>query len=173
MKTLSSAELKIDDFDDELQFTVSRETGWIEVVLASGAVAAFGVYGFIQQSVLLLFGCAVGIGALLINWALGPTTMFRISAQSVVATGNLQRWSASDVRIPAEEVKSIGWSSGGENRSGGIYVWHGPSGLKSTCVLPGISHKKAQSITDAIKARFPQFVIRGGSVVALSFGSGN
>jgi len=66
-------------------------------------------------------------------------------------------------------VKSIGWFSGGENGSDGIYVRHG---LKSTCVLPGISQKKAHTITDTIKARFPQFGIESGSVIQFSIGVG-
>ncbi|HXR40036.1 MAG TPA: hypothetical protein VN776_13120 [Terracidiphilus sp.] len=167
MKALSSAELKIEDLGGELQFTISREPGWVEVVLETGVLSGVGVYALLQQSVLFLCGCVLGIGALLINWAQGSTTVFRISNRGVIATGNLHRWSSSDVSIPASEVRSIGWSSGSCSSDGGslpdgIYVWHRRSGLKSTCVLPGLSHKKAQAVTDAIKARFPQFTIERG-----------
>jgi hypothetical protein len=167
MKALSSTELKIDDLDDELQFTLSREIGWIEIVLEAGAISGFAIYAILQQRILLGLCCAIGIGALLINWALGPTTVFRISARGVVATGNLRRWSAADVEIAASEIKSIGWSFGGENSPGGIYVWHG---WKSTCVLPGISRNRAQAAIDAIKAKFPQFTIENGPAVSLSLG---
>jgi len=170
MNALSSAELKIDDLDGELQFTLSRETGWLEVVLGAGALSALGVFGLLQQRILILFICFAGIGALLINWAQGSTTVFRISDRRLVATGNLHRWPASDFSIPVAEVKSIGWSSGGENGSGGIYVWHGWNGLKRTCVLPGLSHKKAQAVMDLIKGKFPQFTVESGPTVSLSFG---
>lgn len=173
MKALSSAELKIEDLGDELQFTLSRETGWIEVALATGVLSGVGVYALLQQSVFLVCGCALGLGALLINWALGPTTVLRISPRRVIATGNLHRWSSSDLSIPAPEVLSIGWSSGGENRPDGIYVWHGQSGTKTTCVLPGLSHKKALAVTEAIKTRFPQFTIESKPMVSFSVGVGN
>lgn len=173
MNAQSTAELTIDDLDGELQFTLSREIGWLEVVVASGVVSAFGVYGILQQSIFMLCVCFVGIGVLLINWAMGPTTVFRISDRRVIATGNLRRWSASDINIPASEINSVGWYSGGENGSQGIYVWHGWNGLKSTCVLPGISQKKAQAITDAIKTRFPQFTIEAGPVIGFSVGVGS
>jgi hypothetical protein len=170
MNALSSVKLKIDDLDGELQFTLARETGWLEVVLGAGTLSALGVFGLLQQSFLTLFICFVGIGTLLINWAQGSTTVFRISDRCLVATGNLNRWSASDINIPATEVKSIGWSSGGENGSDGIYVRHGSNGLKRICVLPGLSHKKAQAVTDTIKGRFPQFTVESRPIVSLSFG---
>jgi hypothetical protein len=173
MNALSSAELKFDDLDDELQFTLARETGWFEIVLGAGVLSAFGVFGLLQQSIVIILVCILGIGTMLINWAQGSTTVFRISDRRLVATGNLHRWSAADINIPAIEVKSIGWSSGGENRSNGIYVRHGWNGLKSTCVLPGISQKKAQTITDMIKARFPQFTIQSSSIISFSVGVGS
>jgi hypothetical protein len=169
MNALSSTEFKVDDLDGELQFTISRETGWVEVVLFSTVVSAFGVYGILENSVFILFASMVGIGTLLINWAMGPTTVFRISANRAVATGNLHRWSSSDINIPASEIKSIGWSSGGENNPNGIYVWHG---LKGTCVLPGLPKKKAKEVTDAIAARFPQFTIGNGASISWSIGVG-
>jgi hypothetical protein len=173
MKALSSSEIKIDDLGNELQFTISRETGWAEIVILTGALSGFGIFALLQQSALLACGCLVGIGALFINWANGPTTVFRISEQRVVATGNLHRWSATDFNIPASEVKSIGWFSGGEEGSDGIYVWHGWNGLKSTCVLPGLSRKKAQAVVDAIKMRFPLYEIKTGTSLSFSLGIGD
>jgi hypothetical protein len=170
MKALSRAELKIDYLDDELQFIILREIGWIEIALESGVLAAFGTCALLQQSLLLLCGCVIGIGGLVINWAQGPHTVFRISGRRLTATGNLHRWSASDVSIVASEVKSIGWSTGDNDRPSGIYVWHGQDGLKSTCVLPGLSEKKGQAVTCSIKGRFPQFTIKCSPVISASLG---
>jgi hypothetical protein len=171
MNALSSAELKVDDLGDELRFTISRETGLFEILIVAGGLSGLAVYAFLEGSVLIALFCMVPLGAMVINWAQGPTTVFRISANRIVATGNLHRWSASDFSIAASEVKSIGWSHGGERRHQGIYVWHGWGSLQSTCVLPGLSHKKAQDVIDAIIARYPQFKIESGATVSLSFGA--
>ena len=69
MKALSSAELRIDNLDDELQFTILRERGWIGIALGSSAIAGFGTYAVLQQSVLSLCCCFVGVAGLAINWA--------------------------------------------------------------------------------------------------------
>jgi hypothetical protein len=169
MNALSSSTLKIDDLDDELQFTLTRDVGWLEVVIPVSAACGVGIWGAYTGSMVGLFVCAVAIGGMLINWALGPTTVFRISGNRLVASGNLRRWSSSDIDIPANEVKSIGWSSGGRNSSSGLYAWHG---LRGTCVLPGLPKKKAAEVTDAISKKYPQFRIGSGSVWSFGLDTG-
>jgi hypothetical protein len=169
MKALSNTELKIESFGDELQFTISRESGWIEIVVTSSVITAVGTYGLLRSSVLSLGFCLVGIGFVAFNWAQGPTTTFCVSNRRLFATGNLSKLSDADVSIPASDVKSISWGSGPDDGPTGIYVWHGQEGSKCTCVLPGVSKKKAQGVTEAISKRFPQFPVRAGETHAALF----
>jgi hypothetical protein len=174
MQARSTSELKIDDLGSELRFTLSHERGWIYFALIVGAFIGLGLCAFLEQSVWLGCICCLLMAVpLIMNWMRGSTTVFRISEQRVVATGNLYRWSASDVNISASDVMSIGWNSGGEDASNGIYVWHGWGGMRSTCVLPGISCDKAQPILDAIKLRFPQYAIKDVRPFSVSFGIGS
>lgn len=173
MRALSSTEVKIDNLDDELQFTMLRKKGWIEILLGPSALVAFAATAVLQHGYLSLCCCLVGIGVLAINWMQGAVTVFRVSGRRLTATGNLRRWSASDVSIAASEIKSIAWSCGGDVRPSGIYVWHGHYSLKSTCVLPDLSSEKSQNVTDAIKAQFPQFIGDSASILSISLELGH
>jgi hypothetical protein len=159
MKALSGSDLRVDRFDGELQFTLTRETGWLEIAVTSGVIAGIAIYAIIQDSGAVLCLCLFAIGTMLFRWAKGPTTIFRLSNSRLTAAGRLDKWWTSEVDISASEVASIGWLYGSKNRSSGLYVWHGDSWFGKTCVLPGLPKKKAETVTSAITAQFPQFRI--------------
>lgn len=168
MPAFSSTGLKIEDLGGELQFIVTRRIGWLELVLTTSVVTGCGVYGFLRQEYLFLAVFVVSLGSAVFRWAKGPTTILRVSGSRIHAAGNLHRWSSSDVEIPAYDVKQIGWALGGSGQTSRLYVWQGKMGLRSTCVLPDISHKDAAKVTELISARLPQYKIGSRPIVSFT-----
>lgn len=167
MPAFSSTTLKIEDLGGELQFTVTRKSGWVSFVVMSGLLAAVSTYAVLSDRYFLLLFGVIGATAALINWVKGPVTLLRVSEARILATGNLHRLSDSDFELSADKITSIGWSFGGRNRSEGLHVWHGLMG--STCVLPGLSEKQAKQVTDTIAAQFPHYKIAGLSKSMFEF----
>ncbi|HEX7730267.1 MAG TPA: hypothetical protein VF392_14645 [Terracidiphilus sp.] len=168
MPAYSSTVLKIEDMGGELQFTVTRRIGWLELILMTSVITGCGVYGFLRQEYLFLAMFVVSLGSAVFRWAKGPTTVLRVSGSRIHAAGNLRRWSSSDIEIPAHDVKQIGWALGGSGQTSGLYVWQGKMGLRSTCVLPDISHKDAAKVTDLLSTQLPQYKIGSGPVVSFT-----
>ncbi|HWA95205.1 MAG TPA: hypothetical protein VG844_11450 [Terracidiphilus sp.] len=167
-EAFGSTALKIENLDGDLQFTLARTTGWLDVVLISSVVSASGFFGFFTSNIFLIVCAIFSLFVALFKWAQGPITTLRVSETRVLATGNLLRWKNGDILIDASDIKSIGWAYGSEYRPQGIYVWKEKSGLKSECVLPGISYTKAKQITDAITARFSKYKIASGPIVGFT-----
>ena len=69
--------------------------------------------------------------------------------------------------IPANEITSMGWSAGGEDDSGGVYV---ATGWKRPYVLPGASEEQGRATLAAIAERFPDFPIADASPASMLFG---
>ena len=171
MPAFSSTTLKIEDLGSEFQFTVTRKSGWVGLAVAYGLIATAITYGVLSQRYFFLMFGVVGAAATLVNWVKGPVTVLRVSDSRVLATGNLERWSDSDFEISADQVKSIGWSYGGQQGNSGLFVSHGLMGLGGTCVLPGLSKEQARQVTDAIALKFPRYklanVSAGGFEISL------
>ena len=168
LPAFSSAVLTIDDLGGELQFTATRKIGWLELILTTSVITVSGFYGFLRQEYVFLAIFVISLGSAIFRWAKGPTTVLRVSGSRIHAAGNLRRWSSSDIEIPAHDVKQIGWALGGSGQTSGLYVWQGKMGLRSTCVLPDISHKDAAKVTDLFAARFPQYKIGSGPIVSFT-----
>jgi hypothetical protein len=168
MAAFSSAVLTIDDLGGELQFTATRKIGCLELILTTSVITGSGFYGFLRQEYVFIAMFVISLGAAVFRWANGPTTVFRVSGGRIHASGNLRRWSSSDLEIPAHDVKQIGWALGGSGQTSGLYVWQGKMGLRSICVLPDISHKDASRVTNLISARYPQYKIGSGPVVSFT-----
>jgi hypothetical protein len=172
-EAFGSTALKIEDLDDDLQCTVTRQGGWLAPVVITCIVTGLSTYAILTAHYFYLFMALFMVGAVFISWTRGPVTTLRISANRILATGNLERLSSSDFRIEANKVDHIGWSNGGENGNSGLHIWHGMLGWGSTCVLPGISKDQCTQITDAIAAKFPRYKIKNSwsSNFTLTIGS--
>lgn len=61
----------------------------------------------------------------------------------------------------------MGWSAGGEDDSGGVYVRHG---YLQSWVLPGAGEEHRRKVISAVEDRFPAFPI-ADRVASLLFGN--
>ncbi|MDE3201187.1 MAG: hypothetical protein KGN79_09735 [Acidobacteriota bacterium] len=172
-EAFGSTSLKIEDLDDELQCTVTRQCGWFGPIAIACIASGLSTYAILTAHYFYLLMALLLLASLFLSWARGPVTTLRISGNRILATGNLERLSSSDFRIEANKVDHIGWSSGGENGSQGLYVWHGTLGWGSNCVLPGLSKRHCVQVTDAIAAKFPHYKIANSWNSAFTVNIGN
>jgi hypothetical protein len=154
VKLIGHAEVTTIEEPGQLQFVVTRENGWIDLVAPSAVLilvfvwaCVFGHFFVAVFSVVGLFG----LGAYYLN---GPITKLFVSQNQLIARGNLDRTFTNEVKVPASEVKSLGYSVGpSEDSPSGLYADRG--WLKQTCLLPGLNKQQANTIADAIRRKFP------------------
>jgi hypothetical protein len=177
MRALSHAELTTIDLHSELRFSVDRHVGWLDLI--AGPVILFVLLDFawihpsswahalIQKSAWPLVFSLPGFLALAVGWMRGRSTELRVTSSELVATGNVGRLFSSEVRVPASEVKSIGFKAGGHGRQGGLYV---KRGWRSICLLPGLNPKQAGAVGRTIFRRFPEIGPEDHNPDSLLFG---
>jgi hypothetical protein len=152
MRIFDDCRIDTIELEDELVFVVTSKSGltnWIALV----AVTVFAAVMWNSNShawavAIVLFGG----GSLAVNWAKGNETRLRVTSESIVADGNLQRAFTDAIRIPAKEITAIDWGTDGADGPSGLFVRRG---WTNNCVLPGISREQAENIRDKIRERFP------------------
>jgi hypothetical protein len=167
MKIVGSTELKTRNLGDSLQFVLTRSPGWTEVAFEVILVGGFLFYAWWQSSAILAIFAVVGIVGMAINWIQGRETLLRVSENSIIARKNSASWVGKDVTIAVAEISSMGWSAGGEDDDGGVYVMRGYS---RSWVLPGASEEQGRVVISAIEDRFPSFPIADRTPASLLFG---
>ena len=120
-----------------------------------------------RHSVMLLVFVVVGIIGLVSNRLRGRETTLLVNRAEVVAQGDLQSSPAEEMTIPLNEITSMGWSAGGQDDSGGLYV---ANGFKRSYIVPGASDAQAREILAAITGRFPGFPIDDKTWASLIWG---
>ena len=114
-------------------------------------------------------GCSYRDNVLGTYYLNGPVTKLFVSQNQLIARGNLNRTFTNEVKVPASEVKSLGYSMGpGEDSPSGLYADCG--WLKQTCLLPGLNKQQANTIADAIRRKFPDLERGDKSPNSLIFG---
>ena len=167
MRFLGSEELETRDFGDSLQFVLTRNLGWDEVVIEAILVGTLLFFAWRQNSVILTGFAALAILWVVINWIQGRETVLLVNAHGIIARGNLGSWCGRELNLSSGEITSIGWSAGGEGDIGGVYVQRGYSQSR---VLPGASEEHGRTVISAIEGRFPAFPT-GDPAASLLFGN--
>ena len=90
-----------------------------------------------------------------------------VNRAEVVAQGDLQSSPAEEMTIPLNEITSMGWSAGGQDDSGGLYV---EKGFARSYIVPGASDAQAREILAAITGKFPGFPIDDKTWASLIWG---
>ena len=174
MKALSQIHLTTAELPDALEFRVEREAGWFELAL-SAVITIFAVWlfwktGSLFPRIIAVLAAAAAVVTLWANWLHGKVTRLVVNAEEIVADGNLDRILATTVRIPAGELKSLRWDSGGEDGTPGLYA---NRGWNSTLLLPHITQQHATTICNAIENRFPEICVGDADPASFLFGSGS
>jgi hypothetical protein len=177
MDVFAKAELTTIDLHSELRFTVDRHVGWLDLIavpLILFVVLDFAwthpsswVHDLVQKSAWPFLFALPGLLAVVVGWMQGRSTELRVTSSELVATGNIGKWLSTEVRVPASEIKSIGFSAGGHGRRGGLYAKHG---WKNNCLLPGLHPQQAGAIARTIFRRFPDIGPEDHNPDSLLFG---
>jgi hypothetical protein len=163
MKALSHSELTTVDLHSELRFSVDRHVGWLDLLAApvilfvlldfASAHPASWVHALMLKSTWPLLFALSSLLALIIGWMHGRSTELRVTSSELIATENIGRLFSTEVRMPASEVKSIGFRVGGHGRQGGLFA---KRGWRYVCLLPGLNQWQAGAVARTIFRRFPE-----------------
>ena len=156
IKDIETWQLETRDLGDSLQFVLRRNPRWGHVVAGLIVIGGVSFVAWWRHSVMLLVFAVVGIIGLVSNRLRGRETTLLVNGAEVVAQGDLQSSPADKMTIPLNEITSMGWSAGGQDDSGGLYV---AKGFKRSYIVPGASDAQAREILAAITGKFPGFPI--------------
>jgi hypothetical protein len=176
MRALSHAELTTIDLHSELRFSVEHRPGWLDRISLTAFAALTFYWAWTRFDVSThtfsagvfwpLAPAAMSLVALLINWMQGRSTELRVTNSELVATGNIGRWFTTEVRVPAAEVKSLGFR-GGRGGHSGLSVRRG---WRYVCLLPGLNAHQAGAVARTIFRRFPKIGSEDRDPGSLLFG---
>ena len=166
IRSLGSRQLEMRDLGDSVQFVLKPHLRRGNVGAGLMVIVGFAFFAWWRHSVILMVFAIVGVIGLVSNWLRGRQTTLRVNRAEVVARGDLDT-SAHEITIPLTEITSMGWSAGGQDDSGGLYVANGWTRLY---VVPGATEAQAREILAAITGRFPGFPIDDKTWASLIWG---
>jgi hypothetical protein len=167
IKDIGTRQLEKRDLGDSLQFVLKRNPRWGNVIAGLIVIGGVSFVAWWRHSVMLLVFAVVGIIGLVSNRLRGRETTLLVNGAEVVAQGDLQSSPAEEMTIPLNEITSMGWSAGGQDDSGGLYV---AKGFKRSYIVPGASDAQAREILAAITGKFPGFPIDDKTWASLIWG---
>lgn len=163
---LGSRQLETRDLGEALQFALKGNPRWGNVAVGLIVIGGFAFVAWWRHSVILLVFVVVGIIGLISNRLRGRETTLRVSRTEVVARGDLDS-AAEEMAIPLNEISSMGWSAGGQDDSGGLFV---ANGWTRSYVVPGATESQAREIIATITGKFPGFLIDEKTWASLIWG---
>ncbi len=156
MNFSSDIEVKTVELPDALEFTVTREGGSYEYVVAPVIGLAMLWYFWKLGGLLIHVFVAVVLVATVLSYIAnrlhGRESKLLVREDGIIARGNLGRIFSTRFQVTAVDITKIRFGTDGEAGNPGLYVWQG---WASTCVLPGIGSKQADDIVEIIARRFP------------------
>jgi hypothetical protein len=177
MRALSHAELTTTDLHSELRFAVDRHVGWVNLIFGpvilfvlldfASAHPSSWVHALVQKGAWPLLFALPSLLALAVGWMQGRSTELRATSSELVATGNVGRLFSTEVRVPASEIKSVGFRAGGHGGQSGLFV---KRGWRYVCLLPGLNPKQAGAVARTILRRFPEIGSEDRDPDSLLFG---
>ena len=167
MNLFGKTRLETRNAGEALQFVFTRNHGWMDLAFGPILIGGFAFYAWRQHSVMVMILAIAAAIALVANRAHSSETILRVSPLEIVARGNLDDSSTTEISIPRDEITSMGWNAGGQDDSGGLYV---SRGWTRSYVLPGATEAQAREILAAITGRFPGFPIDDKTWASLIWG---
>jgi len=152
MRIFGRVELTTADYQSELRFTAVRRDGLFEFAAGPIFVILALYFGWKWQRPWYLAFGGIALLSLVANWIQGGATELRVTGSELLATGNLAKMFSTEIRVPADEIKTIRYEAGGEGDPGGLYIRRG---WGRTCLLPGLNSEQADEVAQAIYLRFP------------------
>ena len=166
INNLGSRQLETQDLGELLQFVLKGNPRWGNAAAGVIVIGGFTFVAWWRHSVILLVFAVVGVIGLISNRLRGRETTLRVSRTEVEARGDLDS-SATEMTIPLNEITSMGWSAGGQDDSGGLYV---ANGWTRSYVVPGATESQAREIIATITGKFPGFLIDDKTWASLIWG---
>lgn len=167
MNAFGKRTLQTIETPDEIQFILVRQGGWATQLLSVTVILGFFWEALRSSNLMWCIFCLVGVFVLIADRLHGNTTQLQVTRTELTARGNLSRAFQDRFAIDVAAVKSIGYQSGGENDSSGLYV---TGYLQNFCVLPGINREESRHVVEAIYRKFPDMKIGDYDARSLFFG---
>jgi len=153
VKLIGETKIETIDLPGELQFVFVRENGWLDVIPPPALAGALAAWCWISHSY-LFSGLVLVVSVVYLTKSLtNPATVLLVSPWELMARGNVGGMFKDEIRIPVDEVRSLDYSTGGEDDIPGLYVW---AGQKSCFLIRGLSQEQATDIAVAIRRKFPE-----------------
>ena len=166
IRNFGTRQLEMRDLGDSVQFCLKPESGWGTFAGGLAVIGGLAFFAWWRHSVILMVFAIVGVIGLVSNRLRGRETTLRVNRTEVVARGDLES-ASREMTIPLNEITSMGWSAGGQDDSGGLYV---ANGWTRSYVVPGATESQAREILATITGRFPGFPIDDKTWASLIWG---
>jgi len=137
---------------DHLLFVVTRETGWLAIVITCIFLSAFVFFLWPDHKLFVILAILMSLFGWIASFTRGNITRLAVSEREIIARGNLERAFTDTITIDASEVRTIKYFGGREGDPAGLYIYHY---IHETCVLPGLYREQAEAIIHRIRQRFP------------------
>jgi len=163
MRLVTSASLEIVESPNSLVFRIERQRGWVEMLIAlAGVLFCFWGARNYHSWIWLIFG-VVAVAGVFVDWLQGTETEITVNNSEIVARGNVNRMSATEIFIDATQVRSMSYATGGEGDPFGLYV-------NGRCIAANISEEITNQIVDRIFRKFPEIGVGDTETGSLLFG---
>jgi len=152
VKLIGQTNISTTQEPDHLQFIVTQERGWIELLIPL-TLLAFGLWALFLERYLFVAFCLAGAVFLVARFGKASVTQLDVSQSEMITRDNPEGSFSGEKIVKAPEVKSLGYKIGNKNIPSGLYAHQGL--FKSTCLLPGLKKQQANEIADLICQKFP------------------
>lgn len=170
MKLFSHSQVATIELPDQLQFVVTPENGVLDRYAPPVIAAVVLIMLCLTHHYLIALIGFICCLASLAKTLSDPTVRLFVAADQLIARGNVGRMFSDEIRADSSDLKSIGYSGGGENESSGLYAW---TKTGSLCLIPNVDESQAGAIVEAIRRKFPDFEQGDTNPNSLFFGKHN
>ena len=167
MNLFPSWMLAMEDLGSTVEFVLIRNSGWVGTLAGPAVVCGAAFYSWRARSLIAMLFAACAAITVVRSWLQSRETLLRVSPVEVIVGGTVDNRFIAQLTIPVNEITSFGWSAGGEDDNGGLYV---ATGWQRSYVLPGATEAQGRAIIDVIAERFPELPIADRTTASMLFG---
>lgn len=150
MRFLGHISIRSNEQPDSLEFIVTCDGGWIEIVVEATLLVFFVWMAFYSKNYFFILVFVFGLFVIAIHHLQGKVTRLIVTSKGLVAKGNLRDLISTETELPTADLSSLGYRAGGRHRPFGLYA-------DDALLLPAINHNQVNEILEIIRKRFSEF----------------
>jgi hypothetical protein len=162
------SEITTTEISGELRFVVVQPRAWVAPAVGAVITSLFIWQAWRSHSLVIAVCSLIALASLAGTLLRGKETVLSVNSEELVSRGNIGKAFSREVRVPASEVISLGYDTGGEDDPTGLYV---RKSWGRTCLIPGIDESEATRIATAINSRFPEIEKSDPTPASFLFGN--